>query len=436
MAVNFAALNTVYNHYMTTYATKGSSPFDTHKKSELRNIYNSIVKLNKESPLYILDTSKETQSFAVGIKEGARSLRNTIASLGGVDEEKLLNRKSAYSSNEAIASAKYIGSDDSDLPIPSFDIEVHSLASSQQNMGRFLASDQAVTLPPDAYSFDIGIHDLNYEFQFNINEADTNQDVQERLARLIRNAEIGLDAKVVSDDNVSSALVIRSQATGLAENKEALFTVSDSHTSKRNGSVSYLGIDEITTPAANASFSIGTSLHSSYSNTFTVEQAYEITLNGVSPLEGETAFIGLKADTESLAENVGKLLGSYNEFLKTAVSYSTQHPRSQRLLNEMNKMALYYEGGLSAVGIHTAEDGTLSLDKSMMRESLLDTDVKDMLVPVKEFTASILRKAEQISLNPMEYTDKIIVAYKNPGKNFASPYITSAYSGMMFNSYC
>jgi hypothetical protein len=36
----------------------------------------------------------------------------------------------------------------------------------------------------------------------------------------------------------------------------------------------------------------------------------------------------------------------------------------------------------------------------------------------------------------MDYVDKKIVAYKNPGHNFASPYITSAYSGMMFNSYC
>ena len=44
---NMSALNSVHNFYLTTYAPKTNSPFDTHKKSELRNVYNSIVKLNK-----------------------------------------------------------------------------------------------------------------------------------------------------------------------------------------------------------------------------------------------------------------------------------------------------------------------------------------------------------------------------------------------------
>ena len=51
MAYNTIALNNVYNYYMTTYAPRSSSRYDTHKKSELRNIYNTIVKINKESPL-------------------------------------------------------------------------------------------------------------------------------------------------------------------------------------------------------------------------------------------------------------------------------------------------------------------------------------------------------------------------------------------------
>ena len=77
-----AALNTVYNYYQTTYAPKTTSRYDTHKRSELQSIYHSIIKLNKESPLYILDTSRSSREFAVGLKENARQLRNTIASLG------------------------------------------------------------------------------------------------------------------------------------------------------------------------------------------------------------------------------------------------------------------------------------------------------------------------------------------------------------------
>ena len=55
---------------------------------------------------------------------------------------------------------------------------------------------------------------------------------------------------------------------------------------------------------------------------------------------------------------------------------------------------------------------------------------------IKDFTDSILRKTNQISLDPMEYVERTMVAYKNPGHNFATPYMTSNYSGMLFNSYC
>ncbi len=69
------SLNSVYNHYLTTYASKADTKYDMHGKRELRSIYNSIVKLNKDSPLYILDSSKESREFAVGLKENARELR-------------------------------------------------------------------------------------------------------------------------------------------------------------------------------------------------------------------------------------------------------------------------------------------------------------------------------------------------------------------------
>ena len=52
LMADLTALNTVYNHYMTTYAPEGSnSKYDAHKKSELKNVVNSIVKLNKDAPL-------------------------------------------------------------------------------------------------------------------------------------------------------------------------------------------------------------------------------------------------------------------------------------------------------------------------------------------------------------------------------------------------
>jgi len=55
---------------------------------------------------------------------------------------------------------------------------------------------------------------------------------------------------------------------------------------------------------------------------------------------------------------------------------------------------------------------------------------------MRELTGRLYHKTSQISLNPMKYVDKTVVAYKNPGKNFANPYVSSNYSGMLFNFYC
>lgn len=301
---------------MTTYAPKSSTPYDTHKKSELRSVYNSIVKMNKESPLFILDTSKESQQFAVDIKENARELRNTIASLGGLDEEELLNKKVAYSSNGNIATAKYIGSKKPDDDFPSYEVEVEHLASPQVNLGKFLPGDEPVALAPDTYSFDVGIDDLSYEFQFSIKASNTNRDVQARLARLINNANIGMSAQVITDENGGSALRMESDATGLKEGKKLQFAISDQRTSKTAGVVDYLGLDYVSSPATNASFLIDGETYTSTANHYTLNNTYELQFQGVSSEEGETATIGIKTDVESLAENINTLVRGYNSFCR------------------------------------------------------------------------------------------------------------------------
>lgn len=433
--LNTTALNTVYNHYLTTYAPKGTSPYDTHKKSELRSVYNSIIKLNKESPLYLMDNTKDTHEFAVGIKEGARDLRNTIVSLGGVTEDEMLNKKKTFSSNENIAAASYIGDSTDTDSVPTLELEVKNLASPQVNTGIFLSST-SLGLPIGAYSFDIGINDLNYEFQFNINEGDTNKDLQDRLSRLITNSNIGVDAITMEDALGNSALRLQSNATGMLNGKDVLFTVTDDKTSKTAGAVNYLGINEVTRPAANSSFLLNGQERATASNNFTIEKTYEITLNGLSPTEGDTTTIGLKNDTESFTENINHLVNGYNDFIRAASEHLNPHTKNSTLLSEMNRISSYYHSELDSLGLQTNEEGYLSVDKKQLENAADFDDANELFSSVKDFANSLFRKSNEVSLNPMQYVHKTMIAYKNPGKSFASPYVTSAYSGMMFNSYC
>ena len=431
-----AALNTVYNHYLTAYAPKSTSRYDTHKRSELRSIYNSIVKLNKESPLYLPDTSKESQSFAVGLKENARQLRNTIASLGGLDKSDLLNKKTAYSTNANLVEASFIGDIPEDGTIPTYNIEVTALASGQTNIGSFLPSAKGITLPADTYSFDITINDLSYEFQYNVHDGETNREVQERLSRLITNADIGLKADLIEDGNGNSALRLTSHATGIKENKTALFHVSDENTSKTKGCVDYFGIDSIAVSPSNAEFLINGELRSASSNHFTLEKMFEVQLNGVSSSDQDIAQIGVKADVDSLTENIGNLIDGYNSFVSSTSGYGSDYPKSRRLVGEMNHIAELYRTEFEKMGVSYDETGVLSLDKDTLRQTALSWNGEESLGTLKDFANSVLQKTGQIALNPMQYVEKTIVAYKNPGHNYATPYVTSAYSGMMFNSYC
>ena len=436
MAVHFDALNQVYNHYLTEYAPKTNTPLDTHKKSDLRSVYNTIVKLNKESPLYILDSSEASKSYAIGLKESARAFRNAVVSTGSeVGGEDILDQKVVYSSRPEIATAKYIGgSGDGDAP--SFELSVASLASPQTNVGKALGSDERVSLPAGTYSFDLSINDLNYEFQFQLREDDTNREVQDRLSRLISNADVGIDASVLEDGAGNSSLKLQSTATGQLGGREILFAITDDNTSKARGIVDYLGMNRLAEPARNALFEINGIERSATSNTFSVEKAYEITLQGLSEDPGTTTQIGLKNDVESLSENIHSLAESYNTFIKDVSAYPDAPTKSSRLLTELSYITRHYAPNLNALGLNFEKDGLLRVDDEKLHEAASDANARESFASVKDFANSMLRKSNQISLNPMEYVNKTIVAYKNPGKNFPAPYITSAYSGMLFNNYC
>lgn len=429
-----AALSNVYNHYLSAYAPPSVTRYDAHKKSELRSIYNSIVKLNKESPWYLPANGTDVQQYVIHLKESARRLHNTIASLGGLEDTDLLSKKTAFSTEPDVAAASFIGTYTPGEATPSLTLEVQNLAASQENMGSFLASGRT-GLPADTYSFDVNINDMNYEFQFSIGENDTNRDIQNRLARLINNSDIGIRAHVMEAGS-RSALVLHAEATGLTPDRTEQFHISDQHTSKARGAVAYLGIDYISRPASNSRFTVNGEERSTVSNTFTVGKLFEVELKGITP-KGQPVHIGLKTDVESLTDNVVHLTDGYNRFLQEASAFLDTQPRSRHAIRELDQIAVLYQEPLNAMGVTRQEDGTLAVDREKLGSSLVSSQaVSDTFHTLKDFSNMLLRKSNQITINPMNYVEKKIVAYKNPGHTYANPYMTSAYSGMMFSSYC
>lgn len=441
MAVSFTTLQ-IYDQYLTTYRSrdhdnsnnnrkvnKRSTRYDTHDQSELQNVYTAIQWKNRFAPLYLTEPSPKSIAFAVHLKESAQNLKQTINSLSG-DDNDLFSMKTAYSDNENLATVEYVP-EEADGKVPSnFALEVESFASPQINTGNYVNANQTVQLKPDSYSFDILTNKLHYELQFNINEGETNHELQSKLSRLINSSDIGVSAKVVEQDGLS-ALELTSDAYGLPFQNARHFTINDDKTSYRNGVVDYLGLNDNIKEASNAIYSINGNEESSYSNTFNVHGAYHVTLHPENGMG--TADIGLYADAESLSHNIETFVDGYNHFLSGVLTDIPDDKEKEddlsltRLLSkDMTKFLDVHRQNLEKYGITVNEDASLDYEQP---ETIADTDA------LKGFGNHIMRKLTSISLDPMEYIDRRICAYPNPFTNYINPYMTSIYTGMLFNTY-
>lgn len=429
------SLNGAYNHFIQDYVSKDVSQADAHRKDELRDVYKSIAKINKKSPLYLLTNDDASRNDAIEIKEKARQLQGSIKKLSDHEDKSSLNHSSAYTSDEDKVLASYIGkTPEQDIDNTGFDIEVSQLASSQVNRGKFLPKD-STSLPPDNYAFDVRIDSQEYEFQFSIYTGDKNIDVQQKLQKLINKANIGLSAGII-EDGARSALEITSTHTGLKPGEISQFEIFESSGGLANGAVSYMGLDQVAAPASNAHFTLNGEEKVAVSNHFTVGGKFDININAITD-ESSPIHVGVKRDNEALINHVSALVDNYNSFIRDASGIEDSKFKSSKLKSEMIGIAQSNLANSQDIGITLQGDGSLAIDEELLKQAISSSSSREALQPVNRFADSLIDKTKEISVDPMKYVDRPVVNYKNPdSRDYSSPYITSEYSGMMFNNYC
>ncbi len=431
-----AKIDSAYDYYVSVYGKKTTSRYDAHKKSDLRRIYNSIVKSNKESPLYKIKNVDNAKKYAIDIKENAKTIQNVVASLSDNYGEfsDSFQKKVAISSDEDVVGVKYIGDGKEKNKADNFKIQINKLATPQINTGNYL-KDNALSFVPGSYSFDLTTNASAYEFQFNVNSGDTNNMVLTKLANLINGSNLAVQSEVISDGNGSSALSLTSKQTGLTPEESCLFAVNPGADSASMNIMNLLGINNITKPAENSDFLLNGAPQSSLSNSFTINNAFELTLKRASK-EGSPTTISFKANTDAIADNIQTLLDAYNGALKTASQYSEENAgHSHRLFAELSSLVKEQGDSLAAIGINMESDGTLSVNRDTLADMLTPEKAPATFQTLTEFKDHVGSKANAVAIDPMKYVDKVIVEYKNPGRNFAAPYVSSIYSGMMMDSY-
>lgn len=422
----------VYNYILTNYVqpldNNRQTRFDSHKRSELRGLYNRIVKTNKESPLYKINmSSNDVTKFAIDLKESARKTENLISSLtvDSDDIESVFHKKIATSSEEDGVHVEYIGENDKEPSSNSFGIEVRSLATPQVNTGNYLPSS-ARFFEPGAYSFDLDTPSNSYEFQFNVLENDNNLDVQNRIVRLINTSDVSLVGSVIPGEGNTNAINITSKQTGLSDSEEYLFKISTSNLDSLK-SLEVLGIDRVSRAASNSSFILNGNERSSLSNTFTINNDFEITLK--APTSGE-ARIGFKTNTDAISDSVSDLANAFNSFLTVGFKYASVGGDSQ-LIREMNSIYSTHSGELKTVGIIQSENGSLSVDKEALADAVTGENSQGSFKALNHFKDALLRQVQKTAINPLDYVNKVPVEYKNPGKTFSAPYAQSKYAGLL-----
>ena len=434
-------ISTVYNYYLSTYGGRQATKYDTHKKDELKNIYNTMVKVNTKAPLYMFDNLVEVQKYAIDLKETARSIKNVATSLSADDGTIAgFSKKKADSSNHRIATVTYIGEDISHVTdgtiakeAPELDIHVDKLASPQINVSTYLKPDR-MDLYKGTYSFDMSVGEYTYEFQFNIRSEDTNKTIQEKLVRVINRSNVGVKAELLTDSSGLSAIRMVSEETGIPNYREDIFTISHDDTSDAKDAVAYFGLNKVLSHPSNTHFTINGSHCSTTTNTFTVEEMYEITLNGISKNDGDIAKVGLKPDLDTILENVDELLSVYNSMVDLAVDKYDGSYESGQLFRDISSMARLNKNTLNSAGFIVQDDGHINIEESLLVQSANEGTLGESLNKLNSFRKLMISKAEHININPMNYVDKKVVAYPHPTRSFPNPYVTGRYSGMMFSA--
>ena len=150
-------------------------------------------------------------------------------------------------------------------------------------------------------------------------------------------------------------------------------------------------------------------------------QAYALNVKEMSMELSEASQDVLNGRSEDVEDNMNRVLSLYNGLLKRSDEYGEANHKPSRpgYLVEGHTAELFESG------IAIDSDGFLSF-----------SDEAEIKVPEK-FIADLASKAEQMSMNPMEYVDKKVYSYAHLYRSdIGTAYQASAFSGMLFNSYC
>lgn len=422
----------IYNYLLQSYPLMRQVKYPAQKSSDLKRIYSNIVNISRRSPFFKVNISKENQEYAIGIKESSIALKSKLADIAD-EENPCYSSKDISVSNKNIISAKLTNNNTDKLP-QTVSMKIHSLASGQVNKGNEIY-ENSHGMATGNYEFDVKIPNHTYSLAYKQKEKTENIETMYHIIEYLNQSVPGIKAFVESGTHKGySNIVIESMITGKqAERNLILEDTDDIHT----GIVDYFDLNHMEQPAKNAQFEINGITKETISNSFTLENTLNITLLDTSE---EPVNINIIPDSNQILNQVKSVVSTYNNLLKLAKDFSessTKQYRPMKLINEIKSIGSKYQDELEACGFEIDEYGLISMDDMLAHQAAVDGGMESLFTRKNGFIEKLQEKMDMIMINPMDYLDKLIITYPgNERTSYANPYITSMYSGLLFNSYC
>lgn len=128
---------------------------------------------------------------------------------------------------------------------------------------------------------------------------------------------------------------------------------------------------------------------------------------------------------------------SYNQLIDLAAKQQKTSNLASHLLWNINQLIQPHKDLLSTCGIELDQQQKMSINIPEAVLALDNNMFEQLYQDNTSFFHAFQNRMYTLSLDPMEYIDKIMITYPNPFRPaFTNPYITSIYSGMLFNGYC
>ena len=428
-------LLSVYNHLIQGLIMMRPNRFDTHKKSELQNVYRDIMRLTSEQPLYKVTFDESAQEYTLGIKNAALSLSSMVKELNIDDGSSVFKNQILVSSEpETVDVTVLEGStiQDSELPL---EVEVSTLSSPQENHGTFVPSGESA-LVNGLYSFTIGIEENVYSFQFNVSNGATNLELQKKLSDFINKTAIGLRTRIVQEpDTGESRLDLIAIAAGSSDG-EASFRPADVRVPEAasHGIIEHFGLDHIAKPPVNTQFTINGMPKEVRGKTYLYANSLTLSIKNVT---NTPVSIGKVTNQEPIVEKIRTFVSKYNSVFDFVAEKQPENHRAKKLLYDLGNTIRRFSSDLKDCGILISQNGTISIDEEALYSAAANGALEQLFSEENSFSSTLIKKFSDIALNPMDYLNKTVVTYPNvTAKKTLNPYVSSIYCGLLFNNYC